>query len=146
MKLDIQFQDQISSKDFLSEPKTSILYTGGLLGASASLGGAVFRAKSFQENYFLGFLKQGFYNLTPILTFPSSIYFGCLCIIFDEDYEFMHMEMITKKKYPYFGAKFWQDWERPVHISMYVNNELVIDQNAGIKIFGAYSRGGIKNL
>ena len=43
--------------------------------------------------------------------------------------------------YPYFGANFWEDWERPVHISFYENNQLKFNSNAGMKIFGAYSRG-----
>ena len=34
-----------------------------------------------------------------------------------------------------------EDWERPIHISYYVNNNLEFSANAGIKIFGAYSRG-----
>ena len=24
--------------------------------------------------------------------------------------------------FPYFGANFWQDWERPIHVSLYENN------------------------
>ncbi len=43
--------------------------------------------------------------------------------------------------YPFFGANFWEDWERPVHISYYVDNTLEFSANAGIKIAGAYSRG-----
>jgi hypothetical protein len=43
--------------------------------------------------------------------------------------------------YPYFGANFWQDWERPVHIELYdVQGSKKIDQDAGIKIYGAWSR------
>jgi hypothetical protein len=43
--------------------------------------------------------------------------------------------------YPYFGANFWQDWERPVHFELYdVQGVKRIDQDAGIKIYGAWSR------
>jgi hypothetical protein len=43
--------------------------------------------------------------------------------------------------YPYFGANFWQDWERPVHFEFYdVNGTKRLDQDAGIKIYGAWSR------
>jgi hypothetical protein len=42
---------------------------------------------------------------------------------------------------PYFGANFWQDWERPVHVEFYDRSGVLqVDQNAGIKIFGSYSR------
>ena len=43
---------------------------------------------------------------------------------------------------PYFGANFWEDWERPIHFSFYdqQTNE-VAEFNAGVKIFGGWSRG-----
>ena len=39
------------------------------------------------------------------------------------------------------GQNFWQDWERPVHVSM-INPDgtLAFEQNAGVKIFGGCSR------
>ena len=43
---------------------------------------------------------------------------------------------------PYFGANFWEDWERPVHFSFYENdNDEFVEFNAGVKIFGGWSRG-----
>ena len=44
---------------------------------------------------------------------------------------------------PYFGANFWEDWERPVHISFYESdsNEIESEFDAGIKIYGGWSRG-----
>lgn len=43
--------------------------------------------------------------------------------------------------YPYFNANFWKDWERPVHVELYdVNGIKRIDQDAGIKVAGAWSR------
>lgn len=44
---------------------------------------------------------------------------------------------------PYFGANFWEDWERPVHFAFYENGSSTLgaDFNAGIKIFGGWSRG-----
>ena len=42
---------------------------------------------------------------------------------------------------PFFGANFWKDWERPVHMEFYdVQGISRIDQDAGMKIFGAWSR------
>ena len=42
---------------------------------------------------------------------------------------------------PFFGANFWQDWERDIHFSFYEpSGELGIAMDAGIKIFGAWSR------
>jgi hypothetical protein len=43
--------------------------------------------------------------------------------------------------YPYFGANFWEDWERDLHISIWEpDGTLVIDQDAGVKIHGGYTR------
>ena len=42
---------------------------------------------------------------------------------------------------PYFGANFWQDWEKDVHFSFYEpSGELGVALDAGLKIFGAWSR------
>ncbi len=44
---------------------------------------------------------------------------------------------------PYFGANFWEDWERPIHFSFYEyeNSNAVFEVDAGVKIFGGWSRG-----
>lgn len=43
--------------------------------------------------------------------------------------------------YPYFGANFWEDWERDLHIEVWdADGTLVVDQAAGIKIHGGYTR------
>lgn len=41
---------------------------------------------------------------------------------------------------PYMGANFWKDWEKPIHIEFIEDsNRQVLNQQAGIKIFGGYS-------
>lgn len=43
--------------------------------------------------------------------------------------------------FPYFGANFWQDWEKPVHIEFYENGgQPGFQLDAGVKIFGGWSR------
>ncbi len=42
---------------------------------------------------------------------------------------------------PYYGANFWMDWEKEAHMEFYdQNNVKQLDQDIGIKIFGAWSR------
>jgi hypothetical protein len=42
---------------------------------------------------------------------------------------------------PNWGANFWQDWERPVHLELYEKDGSIrFETDAGIKIFGAWSR------
>ncbi|MBN1466167.1 CotH kinase family protein [candidate division KSB1 bacterium] len=44
--------------------------------------------------------------------------------------------------YPYYGANFWQDWERPVHVEFYEpDGETGFQLDAGMKVFGGWSRG-----
>ena len=43
--------------------------------------------------------------------------------------------------YPYFGANFWQDWERPIHFEFFEPfDSLKVSVDAGIKIYGNWSR------
>jgi len=42
---------------------------------------------------------------------------------------------------PHFGANFWQDWERPIHVELFENDkEFVLEIDLGVKIFGNWSR------
>lgn len=48
----------------------------------------------------------------------------------------------AESDFPHFGANFWQDWERPIHLEFFeTNGNLEFHQNAGMKIFGGWSRG-----
>ena len=43
--------------------------------------------------------------------------------------------------FPHVGANYWKDWERPVHVEyMDENGQAQLEFNAGIKVFGQYSR------
>jgi len=43
--------------------------------------------------------------------------------------------------YPYFGANFWQDWERPIHFEFFEPADTaVVSVDAGVKINGNWSR------
>jgi hypothetical protein len=42
---------------------------------------------------------------------------------------------------PNFGANFWEDWERPVHIELYeTEGNLAMESDAGVRIHGSWSR------
>ncbi|HYG52945.1 MAG TPA: lamin tail domain-containing protein [Flavobacteriales bacterium] len=44
--------------------------------------------------------------------------------------------------YPYFGANFWMNWERPMHVEYFhKDKELKFSIDGGIKIHGGWSRG-----
>lgn len=46
--------------------------------------------------------------------------------------------------YPYFGANFWQDWEKRASVSLFETDGSGFSVNCGLSIFGAYSRGSEK--
>lgn len=41
---------------------------------------------------------------------------------------------------PFFGANFWNDWERPASISLFETDGSGFSENCGIKIFGGFTR------
>ena len=42
--------------------------------------------------------------------------------------------------FPFHGSNIWEDWERPIHFSLYEQNQLALEFDAGTKIFGGWSR------
>jgi hypothetical protein len=42
--------------------------------------------------------------------------------------------------FPYEGSNIWEDWERPIHVSLYEDDDLKLNFNGGTKIFGGWSR------
>ena len=47
----------------------------------------------------------------------------------------------ASSNFPYFGANFWEDWERPIHFEILEEDLSGYSANAGVKIFGGWSRG-----
>ena len=62
--------------------------------------------------------------------------------LYDYEYGIFEFGPNAENDYPYFGANFWQDWERPVHVEFYEpSGELAFKLDAGMKVFGGWSRG-----
>ena len=62
--------------------------------------------------------------------------------LWDENYGIYVMGPNAQWDFPYFGANFWEDWERPIHVELFESNgELGFSLDAGVKIFGGWSRG-----
>jgi len=60
---------------------------------------------------------------------------------FDPDTGIYEMGPNPGTENPYFNANFWKDWERPIHIEYFESDgRQVINMDAGVKIFGAWSR------
>ena len=62
--------------------------------------------------------------------------------LWDEEYGIYVMGNDAEWAFPYFGANFWEDWERPIHVELFEpNGDLGFRLDAGVKIFGGWSRG-----
>jgi hypothetical protein len=122
-----------------SEPDyTSIFYDSPIQINSTT----VVRAKIFKNNYIPGYsdTRSYFYNINHDIPFVSIV--SDPYNLFDNDYGIYELGDDADGGFPYFGANFWEDWERPAHFSLFnPEGELEIEFNTGIKIFGAYSRG-----
>ncbi len=100
------------------------------------------RAKAFQSgkipgetmtrSYVIG--KESELPIVLISTDPENL--------FDDESGIYVKGENAEDEHPYFGANFWEDWEKPAHVEYYNqsdNQSFSID--AGIKIYGNYSRG-----
>lgn len=104
-------------------------------------GNTVIRARIYKDNFISSriasrtFLPDANHTL-PLVTLISEV-----DNFFDETTGIYVYGPSFESKRPHFGANFWQDWEREVHFSFYEENgTLGIEMDAGIKIFGAWSR------
>ena len=131
-------EDMITyTTDFTEPDENSNIYTGPIAIDETT----IVRAKAFKENYISlhSNSRNYFFNIDsehPIIHLVTDEY-----NLFDYNYGIYAYGPEDYGGYPFFGANFWEDWERPVHISYYVDNTLEFSANAGIKIAGAYSRG-----
>ncbi|QQS35384.1 MAG: CotH kinase family protein [Ignavibacteriales bacterium] len=61
---------------------------------------------------------------------------------FDEEFGIYTLGDSAEPDFPYFGANFWKDWEKPIHVELFeTNGSLAFSIDAGVKIFGGWSRG-----
>jgi len=119
--------------------QTSSLYSSPIIISQDT----VIRAKIFKINYIPSrtdsrtYITSNTHDL-PIVTLVSEPE-----NFFDQQYGIYEYgpEENWQNDLPFFGANFWQDWERDVHFSFYEpTGELGVAMDAGVKIFGAWSR------
>ncbi len=108
---------QISSTQFL---RTKAFSTGFL------------PSKTITNSYFINFSTT--LTVVSLSTDPENL--------FDEEYGIYAMGDSAETSFPYFGANFWQDWERPVHVELFeTDGSKGFGIDMGAKIFGGWSRG-----
>jgi hypothetical protein len=102
----------------------------------------VLRAKSFN----FGLMPSRTLTNTYFINFSANLPVVSLSTkpgnFFDEEYGIYAMGDSAEPSFPYFGANFWQDWERPVHVELFEKNGVRgFGIDMGVKIFGNWSRG-----
>lgn len=102
----------------------------------------VIRARVFQENHIPSTTQSHTYLVNQSHDLPIVTLVTEPDNFFDEDDGMYVLGNNHQSNFPYFGANFWEDWERPVHFSFYeTNGNLGLAFDGGTKIFGGWSRG-----
>ncbi len=102
----------------------------------------VVRARIFKDDHIPGkigtrtYLFENSHDLpvVSVTTDPDNLW--------DNDTGIYVLGDSYENAFPFFGANFWEDWERPANIELMEPwGETVFSANCGIKIFGGWSRG-----
>ncbi|MFH1197108.1 MAG: CotH kinase family protein [bacterium] len=121
-----------------SEPSdSSTLYTAPIdllkttVVRAKTYGTGVLPGKTITNTYFINFDTE--LTTVSLSTTPANL--------FDEDYGIYVLGKHASPDDPHFGANYWEDWERPVHVELFEQNTTQsFSIDAGIKIFGGWSR------
>ena len=100
----------------------------------------IIRARAFNSQKLPGIISTNTY-ITKKHTLPVVCLSTEPANLFDYNTGIYVMGPNASTESPFFGANFWQDWERRAHMELYDEaGTKQIGQDVGIKIFGAYSR------
>ena len=87
---------------------------------------------SVTNSYFINYSSS--LTVVSLSTDPANL--------FDEEFGIYAMGDSAETSFPYFGANFWKDWERPVHVELFeTDGSKGFGIDMGAKIFGGWSRG-----
>ena len=106
-------------------------------------GNTVIRAKIFKPNHIPSAIESRTYIVDSEHSLPIVTLVSEPKNFFDQQqgiYAYGPDENIPEYVLPFFGANFWQDWERDVLSFYEPTGELGVELDAGVKIFGAWSR------
>ncbi|MBX9850490.1 MAG: CotH kinase family protein, partial [Cytophagaceae bacterium] len=117
---------------------TSALYSAALSVNTTR----VLRAACFKAGYLTKNIETNSYFISdPGITIPVFSISTHPNNFFQNDTGIYVMGPNADPATPYFGANFWQDWEREVHIEYFDKTGIhKMEQDCGIKIFGGWSR------
>jgi len=101
----------------------------------------VLRARAGGEDQLLSSTVTNTYFIDEESTLPVVSLATDPDYFFDDEIGIYVMGNDAEDRYPFEGANFWEDWERPVHIEFFESDgELGFSMDAGVKIFGGATR------
>lgn len=105
-------------------------------------GNSVIRAKSFLEDWSPSRAESKTFILeeSPPEELPVIFLSTDPGSFFDNDTGIYALGSNASNDFPYFGSNFWEDWERPIHFEIVDPNRTGYAADAGVKIFGGWSR------
>jgi len=100
----------------------------------------VVRARIFRQDYFPSPIQTETYLINVDHDLPIISLVSETNNLFNEDTGIYSFGDTYEFNYPYFGANFWQDWEKPVHFTLMEEDGTQFSFDGGLKIFGGWSR------
>ncbi|MBE0655165.1 MAG: CotH kinase family protein, partial [Bacteroidales bacterium] len=122
-----------------SEPTRDDLYYTGEITVDKTIS---IRARAFRTGKIPGETATHSYLIGDGKEIPIVFISTDPANLFDNETGIYVKGSNAQNDFPYFGANFWNDWEIPAHVEYYnYQNDQKFSIDAGIKIYGAYSRG-----
>lgn len=101
----------------------------------------VLKARAFSKEGLAGPVQTATYFINETSALPVISISTTPANLWDYNTGIYVMGPNADPAYPYFGANFWQPWERPAHIEFFENDDSYgFDAPCGIQIFGQWSR------
>lgn len=117
--------------------KSSPVYTGPITVSKTG----VVRARNFAEGYMPSDTVCATYLTDRIHDLPVVFLTTDESNLYDYNTGIWATGAGASTEFPYEGANFWQNWERPVHFEYMTEDGISqVDFDAGISVFGQYSR------
>ena len=93
----------------------------------------------------IGYLPSEVATASYIFSIDRGLPIASLTVVYDDFFDYNTGIYETgpnaSKEEPYYGANYWQDWERPVHLDYFdESGSCVVSQDLGCKIGGNWSR------
>ncbi len=141
VNLEISASDE-NSKIYYSLDGSIPDTNSSLYGSAISINNTtVVRAAVFSDSLLPSKVVTNTYIINESFTFPVVSITTDPGNLWDPDSGIYVKGNNAESEYPYFGANFWQDWEKPAHVEMYEpSGEKAFSEDCGIKIFGGFSR------